>query len=376
MPRPRCTRSCGKRYRFIPGADRHAGPWRPSAPAGSVWGCPGSGVRGRAQGRSAAVPAGRVLGMAAQSPRGSPSLVGSQQRQIPDTRVVQARRGSLALPGPWEPPGRPSPPAPPGEELKGRPGGHSAAGSCTMPAARSVLILAGLLALWAELPAASAQNDTSEYERMARHGSSRHARRAASIPPSQPQGKPAWGPGRAAACARRGRARQHPWTQPWGRGSISRKGTAPSPCPAPAAPRLPTPPHCLAAKAGVCPSPAVDAVNCTVGCQSDGDCESTLKCCPAACGKACQKPDGNTPSCSWPRCPESVPLPQASGPSRPALRVLQGAAVAPGLGARCVFSCRTGTGGCTEAQQARDVLLMGHAHTFLLSAMQGLSGHP
>uniref|UniRef100_A0A8C5JGX8 WAP four-disulfide core domain 2 n=1 Tax=Junco hyemalis TaxID=40217 RepID=A0A8C5JGX8_JUNHY len=34
---------------------------------------------------------------------------------------------------------------------------------------------------------------------------------------------------------------------------------------------------------GVCPSPATDAVNCTVGCQSDGDCESTLKCCPAAC---------------------------------------------------------------------------------------------
>ncbi|XP_074409615.1 uncharacterized protein LOC102068762 isoform X2 [Zonotrichia albicollis] len=117
---------------------------------------------GRGQGCLAAVPARRVLSMAAQSPRGSPSLVGSQQQQIPDTRVVQARRGSLALPGPWEPPGRPSPPAPPGEELKGRPGGHSAAGSCTMPAARSVLILAGLLALWAELPAASAQNDTKK----------------------------------------------------------------------------------------------------------------------------------------------------------------------------------------------------------------------
>ncbi|XP_027601750.1 WAP four-disulfide core domain protein 2 [Pipra filicauda] len=149
--------------------------------------------------------------MAARSPRGSPSLVGSQERQIPDTRVVQARRGSLALPGPWEPPGRPSPPAPPGEELKGRPGGRSAAGSCTMPTARSVLILAGLLALWAELPAASAQNVTT--------------------------------------------------------------------------------------KAGVCPDPATDAVNCTVGCQSDGDCESTLKCCPAACGKACQKPDDKPGTC-------------------------------------------------------------------------------
>ncbi|NXL73673.1 WFDC2 protein, partial [Leptocoma aspasia] len=80
-----------------------------------------------------------------------------------------------------------------------------------MPTARSVLILAGLLALWAELPAASAQNDTT--------------------------------------------------------------------------------------KAGVCPSPAVDAVNCTVGCQSDGDCESTLKCCPAACGKACQKPDEKPGTC-------------------------------------------------------------------------------
>ncbi|XP_041334619.1 WAP four-disulfide core domain protein 2 [Pyrgilauda ruficollis] len=186
----------------------HGDPAARRAQRGAVRG-PACG--GRGQGCLAAVPAGRVLSMAAQSPRGSPSLVGSQQQQIPDTRVVQARRGSLALPGPWEPPGRPSPPAPPGEQLKGRPGGHSAAGSCTMPAARSVLILAGLLALWAELPAASAQNDTT--------------------------------------------------------------------------------------KAGVCPSPATDAVNCTVGCQSDGDCESTLKCCPAACGKACQKPDEKPGTC-------------------------------------------------------------------------------
>ncbi|XP_014162977.1 WAP four-disulfide core domain protein 2-like [Geospiza fortis] len=94
-----------------------------------------------------------------------------------------------------------------------------------------------------------------------------------------------------------GRLPGHPWTQPWGRGSISRKGTQPSPCPAPAAPACPRPHLCLAAKAGVCPSPATDAVNCTVGCQSDGDCESTLKCCPAACGKACQKPDEKPGTC-------------------------------------------------------------------------------
>ncbi|XP_071429257.1 WAP four-disulfide core domain protein 3 isoform X2 [Pithys albifrons albifrons] len=50
------------------------------------------------------------------------------------------------------------------------------------------------------------------------------------------------------------------------------------------------------AKAGVCPDPT-DAANCTVGCQSDGDCESTLKCCPAACGKACQKPDEKPGTC-------------------------------------------------------------------------------
>ncbi|NXN72720.1 WFDC2 protein, partial [Himantopus himantopus] len=55
---------------------------------------------------------------------------------------------------------------------------------------------------------------------------------------------------------------------------------------------------CLAAKAGVCPDPATtEAANCTVGCQSDGDCESTLKCCPAACGKACQKPDEKPGTC-------------------------------------------------------------------------------
>lgn len=52
---------------------------------------------------------------------------------------------------------------------------------------------------------------------------------------------------------------------------------------------------CLSVKAGVCPEPAAEEANCTMGCQSDGDCESTLKCCPAACGKACQEPNGNAP---------------------------------------------------------------------------------
>ncbi|NXD84453.1 WFDC2 protein, partial [Halcyon senegalensis] len=80
-----------------------------------------------------------------------------------------------------------------------------------MPKARSVLVLAGLLALWAEPPPASAQNVTT--------------------------------------------------------------------------------------KAGVCPDPATEAGNCTLGCQSDGDCESTLKCCPAACGRACQKPNDKPGTC-------------------------------------------------------------------------------
>uniref|UniRef100_A0A8B9MPN1 WAP four-disulfide core domain 2 n=3 Tax=Accipitrinae TaxID=8955 RepID=A0A8B9MPN1_9AVES len=77
-------------------------------------------------------------------------------------------------------------------------------------------------------------------------------------------------------------------------------GTRGGPRPA-VGPADPAPTHalhlCLAAKAGVCPDPATEAVNCTVGCQSDGDCESTLKCCPAACGKACQKPDEKPGTC-------------------------------------------------------------------------------
>uniref|UniRef100_A0A8C3BLI1 WAP four-disulfide core domain 2 n=2 Tax=Anatinae TaxID=2068716 RepID=A0A8C3BLI1_CAIMO len=63
----------------------------------------------------------------------------------------------------------------------------------------------------------------------------------------------------------------------------------------------PVPTHtvclCLSAKAGVCPDPATEEANCTVGCQSDGDCESTLKCCPAACGTACQEPDEKPGTC-------------------------------------------------------------------------------
>ncbi|XP_042688191.1 WAP four-disulfide core domain protein 2-like [Centrocercus urophasianus] len=54
---------------------------------------------------------------------------------------------------------------------------------------------------------------------------------------------------------------------------------------------------CLSVKAGVCPEPAAEEANCTMGCQSDGDCESTLKCCPAACGKACQEPNEKPGTC-------------------------------------------------------------------------------
>uniref|UniRef100_A0A669P0N0 WAP four-disulfide core domain 2 n=2 Tax=Phasianinae TaxID=9072 RepID=A0A669P0N0_PHACC len=123
-----------------------------------------------------------------------------------------ARRGSLAQPVPYEPPGRQSPPAPPGEELKAQPGGPAHAQlPCTMPKASSALLLAGLLVLWAELLPASVLNVTI--------------------------------------------------------------------------------------KAGVCPEPAAEEANCTMGCQSDGDCESTLKCCPAACGKACQEPNEKPGTC-------------------------------------------------------------------------------
>uniref|UniRef100_A0A674H1A0 WAP domain-containing protein n=1 Tax=Taeniopygia guttata TaxID=59729 RepID=A0A674H1A0_TAEGU len=127
----------------------------------------------------------------------------------------------------------------------------------------------------------------------ARHGTP--GERPASLPPSP------------RASRRGGRGEHRPVPGAVGLGSIPGpspgagaaspgKGRRPRPRPA----RRPAPahaPHCLAAKAGVCPSPALDAVNCTVGCQSDGDCESTLKCCPAACGKACQKPDEKPGTC-------------------------------------------------------------------------------
>ncbi|XP_063206439.1 uncharacterized protein LOC134522599 isoform X1 [Chroicocephalus ridibundus] len=113
------------------------------------------------------------------------------------------------------------------------------------------------------------------------------------------------------------------------------------------------------AKAGVCPDPAMEAVNCTVGCQSDGDCESTLKCCPAACGKACQNPDGNTPSCSWPRCPEPAPLLLADNTSQPVAPVLRSAVAVTGLGTPCVSSCSAVTGGWMGSWWGLGMLLWG-----------------
>ncbi|XP_068556675.1 WAP four-disulfide core domain protein 2-like [Anas acuta] len=113
------------------------------------------------------------------------------------------------------PEGSPLPPGRPHLERSLKPSGVALHAQsrlpCTMPKASSVLVLAGLLVLWAELPPASAQNVTT--------------------------------------------------------------------------------------KAGVCPDPATEEANCTVGCQSDGDCESTLKCCPAACGTACLEPDEKPGTC-------------------------------------------------------------------------------
>ncbi|OXB79306.1 UNVERIFIED_CONTAM: hypothetical protein H355_013227 [Colinus virginianus] len=62
-------------------------------------------------------------------------------------------------------------------------------------------------------------------------------------------------------------------------------------------------------KAGVCPEPAVEEANCTMGCQSDGDCESTLKCCPAACGKACQEPNAKSGLCPLKRARRDAACP-------------------------------------------------------------------
>uniref|UniRef100_A0A8B9P7Y7 WAP four-disulfide core domain 2 n=1 Tax=Apteryx owenii TaxID=8824 RepID=A0A8B9P7Y7_APTOW len=83
----------------------------------------------------------------------------------------------------------------------------------------------------------------------------------------------------------------------------ARRPPACLPCPpgGPAATATPAPAHtarlCVSAKAGVCPDPAMEEANCTLGCQSDSDCESTRKCCPAACGRACQDPDEKPGTC-------------------------------------------------------------------------------
>ncbi|XP_029816276.1 WAP four-disulfide core domain protein 3 [Manacus vitellinus] len=232
--------------------------------------------------------------MAARSPRGSPSLVGSQERQIPDTRVVQARRGSLALPGPWEPPGRPSPPAPPGEELKGRPGGRSAAGSCTMPTARSVLILAGLLALWAELPAASAQNVTNKPGTCPPvspgipmlgvctnqcksdancSGNQKCCRNGCESPGYCPRAGSAIGPSCGASC--HDDTACHSGEKCCTRGCCTR-------CV-----------HAEPAKPGFCPRKRTQrsAAACPNRCTDDRDCPGDHKCCFSGCGLACAPPD-------------------------------------------------------------------------------------
>ncbi|XP_021272672.1 WAP four-disulfide core domain protein 2-like [Numida meleagris] len=76
-------------------------------------------------------------------------------------------------------------------------------------------------------------------------------------------------------------------------------------------------------KAGVCPEPAAEEANCTMGCQSDGDCESTLKCCPAACGKACQEPNARLALSS---VAEIAARDREHAPA--ALHILQGASAA------------------------------------------------
>lgn len=145
----------------------------------------------------------------------------------------------------------------------------------------------------------------------------------------------------------------------------------------------PVPTHtvclCLSAKAGVCPDPATEEANCTVGCQSDGDCESTLKCCPAACGKACQEPNGNGP------------LPQPRGCCKPSSRELTapglpGLGSSVGLGARCVSGCSTAVGPCGIRVCSSGVAAWhstppapagaGHARPFLLPAARGGSEQP
>ncbi|NXA43068.1 WFDC2 protein, partial [Eudromia elegans] len=78
------------------------------------------------------------------------------------------------------------------------------------------------------------------------------------------------------------RALQHPCVQP-GMGKCHRS--------------VPSAHLCLSAKAGVCPDLATAEANCTLSCQSDSDCESSRKCCPAACGRACQNPNDKPGTC-------------------------------------------------------------------------------
>lgn len=123
------------------------------------------------------------------------------------------------------PEGSPLPPGRPHLERSLKPSGVALHAQsrlpCTMPKASSVLVLAGLLVLWAELPPASAQNVTSEYER------------TAPAPCEQPASLPAPGPAGDGVQGRRprpapGRAvlSSIPGANPGAGSSISRLQTA------------------------------------------------------------------------------------------------------------------------------------------------------
>lgn len=220
------------------------------------------------------------------------------------------------------------PPVPPGKELKGRPGSPAGAAPAPAPCPRPAACsswrgswLSGQSCL--QHPPRMSPVSMSARLGTARLGMARPGQPAGIIPSPGV----CWGGGRGRE-PDGGRAQQHPSTQPWGwRQHLPPRDSSPRPTVGPADP---APTHalhlCLAAKAGVCPDPATEAVNCTVGCQSDGDCESTLKCCPAACGKACQKPDGNAPSCSWPLMPGAGPAAASQQP------ILASGTDAPGRG--------------------------------------------
>ncbi|XP_077688601.1 WAP four-disulfide core domain protein 2-like [Eretmochelys imbricata] len=59
-------------------------------------------------------------------------------------------------------------------------------------------------------------------------------------------------------------------------------------------------------KEGVCPDTVVEAANCTEECQTDSDCEENLKCCQTGCGWSCQIPNVKPGSC--PVVPGGIPL--------------------------------------------------------------------